>query len=164
MSIGDILAIGVMLFIVLVFATSIMNGIILSFNFRIKLPIPERFKGKMTPIYHLSTFSSKLDDEIIPMYFVTKYELEYADVNDISIKVMLIPFYTLFQSIQYVKKEQFGLGVLTESQVSEINVEDEWNKCYDEMIFNEKIEKAKKQEFKDLLNKANRNFNDNYTE
>lgn len=142
-------------------AILIFDGWLSALKFRIKLPIQKRFVGKMTPIYRLSTGS---DDEIKRVYYVQKWELEYADIEMGSWQTIWIPFASLFQRLQYVNKGEFNLGVLPDDVVATLNLEENWNNEFNKWDTKNKEEEAKRDKFKKMMGNLNKDFNENYTE
>lgn len=142
-------------------AMLMFNRLLSNLKFRIKLPVQKRFVGKMTPIYRLSTWT---DDEIKRVYYIQKWELEYADIEMGSWQTIWIPFASLFQRLQYVNKGEFNLGVLPDDVVATLDLAKKWNFEYDKLLAENRKKLTKSNKFKAMMNNLNKDFNENYTE
>ncbi len=162
----EILGTGVLLFVIGGMAYGILmlifNGVLSSLNVRFKLPVQKRFVGKMTPIYGLSAYHD--DTKGLYYYYVSKWELEYVDIEMGCWQTVFIPFSPLFKRLQYVKKQNFNLGQLEDKYVQNLNLEEVWNVEYNKWDEERKKEQSEKDKFKNMMNNLNKEFNENYTE
>jgi hypothetical protein len=162
MNVKDI--IGLIIFIIIVFLVfNLLFNALLSIMItkRFKLPVQKRFKGKMTPLYELDSWS----DGGNRSYWVTKWELQYVGFEMVaSWQIMMIPFSVLFSRMKYVVIGTYQLGVLSEQEVSKLDISFEWYKLNQIKREQELAKEIKKYEYQKLMDKVNKDFKENYTE
>jgi len=132
---------------------SIINVILREYvNYRYKLPIKNKFKGKKSPIYELQ-FSY-----LNGTYGISKWELKWCDSND-----WFIPFSALFQTYKYVEVGNYGSFF-----DSELDALKSLKKVYEDMDKANNttniIELSAKDKLKQKIEKLNTEFTNNYTE
>lgn len=143
-------------------------GLNLSFNMllsritkRFKLPTQKRFKGKMTPIYELSSWVSGSGDR---WYWVSKWEIKYSEFDISSWQYGFIPFSGLFSRLKYVNVGKYKLGVLKDKEVVKLDIALEWEKQNQIKLEKEHTKEMKSEEHQKLVDYVNKNFNENYIE
>jgi hypothetical protein len=139
----------------------IFNGLLSCTTKRFKLPVQKRFKGKMTPIHELGSWSDGHEKH----YWVTKWELQYSENGMCdSWHSIFIPFYVLFSRMQYVRVGTHKLGVLTDKEVLKLDIALEWHKLNQIQREKELAKEIKSEEFQSMIDYINKDFKQNYTE
>lgn len=128
---------------------------------RFKLPTQKRFKGKMTPIYELSSWVSGSCDR---WYWVKKWELKYSEFDMGSWQSVFIPFSVLFSRLKYVNVGKYKLGVLTDKELLKLDIALEWHKLNQIKLEKELAKEMKAEEYQKLIDYVNKDFNENYIE
>ena len=136
------------------------NGFLSCTTKRFKLPTQKRFKGKMTPIHELSSWS---DGHGI-MYWVCKWEIKYSEFEMGSWQSIFIPFSVLFSRLKYVRVGTHKLGVLTDKEVLKLDIALEWYKLNQIQREKELAKEIKSEEFQSMIDYINKDFKQNYTE
>jgi hypothetical protein len=136
------------------------NGFLSCTTKRFKLPTQKRFKGKMTPIYELGSWSDGHEKH----YWVTKWELQYSEFEMGSWQSISIPFSVLFSRMQYVRVGTHKLGVLTDKEVLKLDIALEWHKLNEIQREKELAKEIKSEEFQSMIDYINKDFKQNYTE
>lgn len=141
----------------------IMNIIFLPFSkkikINIKLPIPERYRTKVNPIY-------KLIRESYGDYFlIEKWELKYTqhDVLDV-VFVFLIPYPIYFEHFRYRSVGSYRI-TKDEKEIYSITYDRMVEFYEDEDVKYREINKKEEEEsnrYKTQLNTINKTFNENY--
>lgn len=135
---------------------SLFNSLIRLVKVRFKLPMKKKFIGKTSPIYRL-VYNDRADG-----YDLEKWELEYVDIDLDSKVYFIIPFVSLFQRLEYVSKEEFYIGKLSDVQLASINAEESWNHQFNEWNKDNKHKQSLKENHNELMRKINRKFDANY--
>jgi len=150
----------IFLTVVLVIFNLFFNGFLSCTTKRFKLPIQKRFKGKMSPIYQLSSWNDGHDY----LYWVTKWELKYSEIGMGSTQSIFIPFSVLFSRLKYVRVGTHKLGVLTDKEVLKLDIALEWHKLNQIQREKELAKEIKSEEFQSMIDYINKDFKQNYTE
>jgi hypothetical protein len=150
----------IFLTVVLVIFNLFFNGFLSCTTKRFKLPIQKRFKGKMSPIYQLSSWNDGHDY----LYWVTKWELKYSEIGMGSTQSIFIPFSVLFSRLNYVQLKSYKLGVLTDKELLKLDIALEWHKANQIASDKEQAKQNKKEEYNALINRVNKDFKENYIE
>ena len=150
----------VFLVVVWVIFNLLFNGLFTFTTKRFNLPVQKRFKGKMTPIYELSSWNDGHDR----FYWVCKWELKYSEFDMGTWQSISIPFSVLFSRLNYVRVGTHKLGALTDKEVAKLDISIEWYKLNQVKREKELAEEIKSEEYNNLINKVNKDFKENYTE
>jgi hypothetical protein len=136
------------------------NGLLSCTTKRFKLPTQKRFKGRMTPIHELSSWS----DGHSHLYWVSKWEIKYSEFEMGSWQSVFIPFSVLFSRLKYVNVGKYKLGALKDEEVAKLDISIEWHKLNQTKLEKELEKEIKSEEYQRLMDYVNKDFKQNYTE
>ena len=121
----------------------------------IKLPTPKRFKGKLTPIYKVTT-----DHCFGKKYAIEKWEIMYTGEIWVNIINFILPYPVIFKIQRYKHVGTFPCVSLLEDITEDISIM--YERLYEDhmLIYNTSLNSEKSK--KDKLNQINKTFNENY--
>jgi len=129
----------------------LLNTMVGKINYRFKIPPPKRFKNKVTPIYKLNVYEGTKN-----CFSISKYQLEWVDIDFLNYRFSLIPFSALFQRYKYVPVDFFYEFEMDLDGVTDIGLL--WESEYSKEL---ELKSAAQKE-KDRVNKLNKVFLENY--
>jgi hypothetical protein len=130
------------------------NATLRCLKFRIKLPPPQRFLVKITPIYEVNVY-----EEVDNYFEISKYELAWVDFNSFDYRFFLLPFCTLFKRYKYYEVGSYSF----ERELKEdTSIELLFEEKFAEKSKKQREEETAKQKELNKINKLNKVFKENY--
>lgn len=154
----------ILIIIILFFGYTIVNSWFNCFFYtlpmkKIKLPLPRKFKNKVSPIY-------RLVPKVSGNYEIEKWSLEYVEIE--GWRTIFIPLMGLFEEQKFVHVGTLGNFNSMFNSVNNIKFLNSLDTNYEDLL-NQKmkaelLKKAEEEIRLSPIKKLNKKFNDNYIE